>query len=114
MSFFDSEMVRAEMTEIAELQEEVYSNVFAFPQLSAEDQKYHVDLLEKLLNKQQVLYTRLSLSDDPQAKVMKKEISKGAVSMGLPHNVDMNIIFNNMNKALNMMRQHIDRTSHTE
>ena len=28
MSFFDSEIVRAEMTEISELQEEVYSNEF--------------------------------------------------------------------------------------
>ena len=110
MSFFDSEMVRAEMTEIAELQEEVYSNVFAFPQLSAEDQKYHVDLLEKLLNKQQVLYTRLSLSDDPEAKKMKEEICKGATAMGLPANVDMQILFQNMNSALSMMRQNIDRT----
>ena len=110
MSFFDSEMVRAEMTEIAELQEEVYSNVFAFPQLSAEDQKYHVALLEKLLNKQQVLYTRLSLSDDPEAKKMKEEICKGATAMGLPANVDMQILFQNMNSALSMMRQQIDRT----
>ena len=39
MSFFDSEMVRAEMAEIAELQEEVYSNVFTFPHMSMEDQK---------------------------------------------------------------------------
>ena len=113
MSFFQSEVVRAELVEIQELQEEVYGNVFSFPEMDSEDQKSHVDLLERLLHKQQILYTRLSLSDDPQAKVMKKEISKGAVSMGLPHNVDMNIIFNNMNKALNMMRQHIDRTSST-
>ena len=113
MSFFQSEVVRAEMAEISELQEEVYSHVFEFPTMDIEDKKCHVDLLERLINKQQILYTRLSLSDDPQAKVMKKEISKGAVSMGLPHNVDMNIIFNNMNKALNMMRQHIDRTSST-
>ena len=28
MSFFDSEVVRAEMTEISELQEEVYKSVF--------------------------------------------------------------------------------------
>tara|TARA_R100000008_G_C3473535_1_gene110216 strand:- start:45 stop:386 length:342 start_codon:yes stop_codon:yes gene_type:complete len=110
MSFFDSEMVRAELTEIAELQEEVYSNVFAFPQLSAEDQKYHVNLLEKLLSKQQVLYTRLSLSDDPEAKKMKEEICKGATAMGLPANVDMQILFQNMNSALSMMRQQIDRT----
>ena len=47
MSFFDSEVVRAEMTEIEELQEEVYSNVFKFPQMKKEDQLYHVAILEK-------------------------------------------------------------------
>ena len=31
MSFFESDVVRAELTEISELQEEVYGNVFAFP-----------------------------------------------------------------------------------
>jgi hypothetical protein len=113
MSFFQSEVVRAELAEIQELQEEVYGNVFSFPEMDSEDQRYQVDVLERLLHKQQILYTRLSLSDDPQAKEMKKEICKGAASMGLPPNVDMNIIFNNMNKALNMMREHIDRTSST-
>ena len=72
MSFFDSEVVRAEMAEIHELQEEVYTNVFKFPTMSKEDQLYHVAILEKLLNKQRVLYTRVSLSDDPEAKEMKK------------------------------------------
>ena len=111
--FFKSEVVRAEMTEISELQEEVYSNVFEFPRMSAEDQRYHVDLLERLLYKQQILYTRLSLSDDPQAKKMKEEICKGAIAMGLPPNVDMQIIFNNMTQAIGMMKQQIDRTSST-
>ena len=68
MSFFQSEVVRAEMAEIQELQEEVYSNVFEFPQMQLEDQKYHIDILERLLEKQKIMYTRLSLSDDPQAK----------------------------------------------
>ena len=113
MSFFDSEMVRAEMAEISELQEEVYGNVFSFPQMDSEDQRYHVDLLERLLHKQQILYTRLSLSDDPRAQKMKEEICEGATAMGLPANVDMNILFNNMNSALKMMRQHIDKTSST-
>ena len=74
MSFFDSEVVRAEMAEIHELQEEVYTNVFKFPTMSKDDQLYHVSILEKLLNKQRVLYTRVSLSDDPEAKEMKKNI----------------------------------------
>ena len=108
--FFKSEVVRAEMTEISELQEEVYSNVFEFPRMSVEDQRYLVNLLERLLYKQQILYTRLSLSDDPEAKKMKEEICKGATAMGLPANVDMQILFQNMNSALSMMRQQIDRT----
>ena len=76
MSFFDSEVVRAEMAEISELQEEIYGNVFKFPTMKREDQKYHVEVLERLLEKQRVLYTRLSLSDDPQAKQMKEDILK--------------------------------------
>ena len=111
MSFFDSEVVRAEMAEIAELQEEVYSNVFKFPRMSKEDQLYHVEILEKLLDKQRVLYTRLSLSDDPEAKQMKRQVEESAKQMGLPTNVDMNILFANMNNMVSMMRQQIDKQS---
>ena len=78
MSFFDSEVVRAEMAEVSELQEEVYNNVFKFPSMPKEDQKYHVEVLEKLLEKQRILYTRVSLSDDPEAKKMKEQILEGS------------------------------------
>ena len=113
MSFFDSEVVRAEMVEISELQEEIYTNVFKFPTMSKEDQLYHVSILEKLLDKQRVLYTRVSLSDDPQAQEMKKSILEGARKMGLPTNVDMNILFSNMNNMVSMMKQQIDKQSAT-
>ena len=111
MSFFDSEVVRAEMTEIQELQEEVYDNVFKFPRMSKEDQRYHVSILERLLDKQRVLYTRLSLSDDPAAQKMKKEVEEGARKMGLPSNVDLNILFANMNNMVEMMKNQIDKES---
>ena len=107
--FFNSEVVRAEMAEIQELQEEVYTNVFKFPTMSKEDQRYHVEILERLCEKQRVMYTRLSLSDDPTAKEMKKNITNGATQMGLPDNVDMNLFFNNMSQAIGMMKQQIDR-----
>lgn len=110
MSFFKSEVVRAEMTEISEMQEEIYKNVFEFPNMSKEQKLSHVELLDKLLNKQKVLYTRLSLSDDPEAKEMKSRIVESASMMGLPENVDMNVIFNNMSKMLEAMRQRIDET----
>ena len=109
MSFFQSDVVRAEMAEISELQEEVYNNVFKFPTMSKEDQQYHVEILERLLEKQRVMYTRLSLSEDPQAKEMKKRITESASMFGHPENVDMNTLFNQMGQAVGMMKQQIDK-----
>ena len=87
MSFFKSEVVRAEMAEISELQEDIYKNVFKFSTMSKEEKLNHVKILERLLERQKVLYTRLSLSDDPEAVVMKERISESASMMGLPPNV---------------------------
>jgi hypothetical protein len=109
VTFFDSEVVRAEMAEISELQEEIYENVFQFPRMSNQEKIDHVNLLQRLLNKQQILYTRLSLSDDPEAKKMKEKIMESASMMGLPENTDMNVIFNNMSKLIDMMRTQIDK-----
>ena len=111
MSFFESEVVRAEMTEISELQEDVYKNVFKFPSMSREEQRFHVALLENLIDKQRVLYARLSLSDDPEAKMMKNRIVESAQMMGLPKDADMNMIFSNMTKMLNVMKAEIDKDS---
>lgn len=109
MSFFDSEVVRSEMAEISELQEEIYGSIFRFPTMSKDDKIKHVNLLDKLLNKQRVLYTRLCLSDDPEAQEMKQKISHSAQLMGLPIDVDMNIIFSNMSKMLEVMKNQIDK-----
>ena len=110
MSFFNSEVVRAEMTEISELQEEVYGSVFKFPSMTKEDKLRHVEIMERLLDKQKVLYTRMSLSDDPEAKEMKERIMQSAVMMGMPPGTDMNIILNNMSKMLEAMKEQIDKT----
>jgi hypothetical protein len=108
MSFFDSDVVRAEMAEISELQEDVYRNVFNFPSMNKEEKKFHVSMMEKLLDKQRILYARLSLSDDPEAKIMKERIVDSAKMMGLPPNVDMQTIFTNMSKMLDVMKEKID------
>ena len=110
MSFFDSDVVRAEMTEISELQDDVYRNVFKFPQMNKEEKKFHVGMLERLLEKQKILYTRLSLSDDPEAKLMRERIVDSAVMMGLPKGTDMNMVFNNMSQMLEVMKDQIDKT----
>jgi len=108
MSFFDSDIVRAEMTEVQELQEEVYDNLMKFPYMNNADKAYHIEILEKLIGKQKIVYTRLSLSDDPDAKKMKEEILQSASMMGLPPNVDMSMVFNQMSQMVSLMKQKLD------
>ena len=108
MSFFNSDIVRAEMAEISELQEEVYSNVMKFHYMNDEDKIYHVEILEKLIDKQKILYARLSLSDDPEAKKMKDDIRKSATIMGLPEDMDMTLIFGQMSQMVDLMKKQLD------
>ena len=108
MSFFNSDVVRAEMAEISELQEEIYTNVFKFPTMPREDKQYHIEILERLIEKQKVLYTRLSLSDDPEAKKMKENIIQSAGQMGLPNNIDISILFNQMSAMVDKMKEQLD------
>ena len=108
MTFFDSEIVRAEMAEISELQEDVYSNVMKFHYMNDEDKCYHINLLDKLIGKQKILYARLSLSDDPDAKQMKDDIRKSATIMGLPEDMDMTLIFGQMSQMFDLMKRQLD------
>ena len=108
MSFFNSEIVRAEMAEIQELQEEVYENVMKFHYMNNADKAYHIEILERLIDKQKVMYARMSLSDDPAARQMKEEITQSATMMGLPKNVDMNIVWKQMGDMIGMMKQQLD------
>ena len=111
MSFFDSDIVRAEMTKISELQEDLYGSVMNFPRMNREEKLEHVNLLKELLEKQKILYMRLSLSDDPEAIEMKEKIYKSAVMMGLPSEVDMNVVFSRMSEMLAIMESQLDKDS---
>ena len=51
MSFFDSDIVRSEMAEISELQEEIFNNVMKFTYMNTEDQAHHIETLDKLITK---------------------------------------------------------------
>jgi hypothetical protein len=109
VSFFNSEIVRAEMTEITILQEDIYKNIFKFPTMTLDEKKFHVGLLEKLLEKQRILYTRLSLSDDPEAIEFKEKIQRQAVMMGMQENIDIGVIFNNMESMIKVMKDVLKR-----
>ena len=106
--FFESEIVREELNEINKLQEEIYGSVFSFGSLSREEQKEHIDDLIDLLDKQRIMYTRLSLSDDPQALKLRNQIEQSVVMMGFPQGTDVNMLFDGMDKTINDLKKHVD------
>ena len=73
MSYFDSDIVKKEFEEMFELEDELMKK------LLTTDMNTKEGLLEirKLIDKQKIVYTRLSLSDDPTAKEYKKKFDDG-------------------------------------
>jgi len=109
MTFFDSEIVRAEMVEIDMLWNDITKNLWNIPTMTLEEQKFYVSLLEKFLSKQKILYTRIRLSDDPQALEWKGKLREQATEMGLPEDMDINIIFNSMETTVKDMKAFLAR-----
>ena len=110
MSFFESELVQEEMKRIQELQDEIYAKVFSFPTMTDQDKLEHIEMLEELLKKQQVLYTRMSLSNDPEAKMMKENILQSAQQLGFPPDVDLGYVFSNMSNIVDNLRKSLDES----
>lgn len=114
MSFFESEIVQKELNEISILQEELYSSVKRFPYMEIQEKIYHIDLLEKLLEKQKVLYTRLSLSDDDEAKKLKDRINESAAMLGLPKDYELSVAMNQMSDSLKNVKNFLDKYHETD
>ena len=107
--FFESEMVREELNEINQLQQEIYSSTMNFPNMTREDQLEHIDKLTTLLEKQKIMYARLSLSDDPEAIELLNTLKSSIALMGFPPNMDMNLFFDNVGKTVKTLRLSIDK-----
>ena len=94
--FFESEIIQDELNEINRMQEKIYGSLLSFSQMTRDDKLEHIEILTDLLEKQRVMYTRLSLSDDPQAVEMKENLRKSVAMMGFPPETDMQVLFNSM------------------
>ena len=105
--FFESEIVREELEDINSLQKEIYANIMNITELSLDDQKEHVEKLEILLEKQQLMYTRVSLSDDPEAVKMKKHLEESVTMLGFPSGTDIRMLFSHMSQTIKKLREKI-------
>ena len=106
--FFKSDIIQEELEEINRLQEEIYGSILTFGAMDRETKLDHIEKLQNLLEKQRVMYTRLSLSDDPTAVEMKENLRKSVVLMGFPPETDMQILFNSMNQTIESLKKYLD------
>ena len=110
MRFLDSEIVQKEMRDIETLQKKVYGNVFNFPNMNREDKMNHIEILEELINKQQIFYKRLSLSDDPKAKEIRNTVMESAEMFGFNSDGDLSLMFAQISEAIKEMRKQLDKS----
>ena len=106
--FFESDIIQDELKEINKLQEQIYGSILTFGSMSNETKLEHIEKLQSLLEKQRVMYTRLSLSDDPTAVEMKENLRKSVQLMGFPPETDMSVLFNSMNQTIESLKQYLD------
>ena len=108
--FFDSDIIQEELKEINKLQEQIYGSILTFGMMSNEDKLEHIEKLSNLLDKQRIMYTRLSLSDDPAAVEMKENLRKSVALMGFPPDTDMQVLFTSMTKTIESLKKFINPT----
>lgn len=77
--FFDSDIVRNEAKEMEFLQMKAMELTLEAPMRGTkEDQLEYINVVRSLIERQQIFYTRLKLSDDPRAVEMCEQIEEGA------------------------------------
>jgi hypothetical protein len=101
--FFQSEIIRQEMEDIFKAQKELYEVIIQFSSFTDEQKNAHIEKLKGLLHKQEVMWTRLSLSDDPEAIEMKEKIKITSAAMGFK-DADMSVIFRSMRTTLESLQ----------
>ena len=89
MTFFNSDIVQEELHRMQELYLEINKMGLL---LSVDQKKEQLDKMIELIDLQQTMYMRVTLSDDPDAQKMVSQVREAARMVGLSPN-DVNHTF---------------------
>ena len=98
--FFQSELVRGDIQEMATLQEFCFRSAANLALLNVEKKREYFDALELLLEKQKIFHTRLSLSDDPEAKSVVDNMRQAIVMLGADPNLTIEKMFDDLSDKI--------------
>ena len=106
--FFDSDVVQDSLEEIQELQNSIQDSMMKYNFLNFWQQKEKLEELEELLEKQQLMYVRMKLSDDPNAKDIVKKMQMSLKDMGMPKDMTVEQMFQQMKLTISNVRRALD------
>ena len=108
--FFDSDVVQDSLEEIQELQNSIQDAMMKYNFLNFWQQKEKLEELEELLEKQQLMYVRMKLSDDPNAKDIVKKMQMSLKDMGMPKSTTVEQMFEQMKLTISNLRRALDNS----
>ena len=81
MKFFQSEVVQQELHQMQELYMDINKMGLM---LSLDQKKEQLQKMMRLIEIQQTMYMRVSLSEDPEAKKLADQVKNAAAMLGMP------------------------------
>jgi len=111
MSFFDSEIVRAEVASVQQIQEEIMAASLGYPLMPPSQKIELVDKMFELLEKQKILHARIKLSEDEEAVSMLDKMRQTAYALGIPRDTTIEDLFSQMELILNQMKSNLQRAA---
>ena len=107
-SFFTSEMVRGELQQMMDLQEFCMRSMTMFGALSPDKKREYFIKLRTLIEKQEIFYARLKLSDDPEAKHMLESLKMAATMFGAAPQENIEDMFKELYDRIDFMQQKLE------
>ena len=101
--FFKSEMVRGDLQEMMELQQMCFKYAMSFPVLDNNRRMEYLEVLMSLLEKQEIMYARMSLSEDEEAKTVVDNMRNAVVMLGGDPNLTVKDMFMDLRTKVNTM-----------
>lgn len=87
------------------LYKNIVSNFLMFPVLSDKDKTQFITDIKEFVEKQKILFFRMNLSDDPEAKETREMILNNAHMIGLAPNCSMDEYFEMLEDILKKLEK---------
>lgn len=107
--FFESEVVRDTVIELENMQRQLAKDLYNIASYSQEEKREHLKLLKAFLEKQKLFFFRVSLSDDPDAVMIKEKVLEAAKMFGYSELDGMDKFFEKLDETIQDLENSLDR-----